>query len=137
MAQRVEQVVRHDANRVDARTRAENNPRSAQPDRSVVHRIKNGHIQLTRVQVRSQNLHDQTTRHGRVQFATCTSVSMVRRRFFQKVAMATDRGRMPIVRQSPLEITPGAQGRAALLKPCITPRTHNDRACNLLCNILT
>lgn len=52
MAQGVEQIVGHDADGVDTRSGTQYHTRSAEPDSAVIHRVKNGHIQLPRVQIR-------------------------------------------------------------------------------------
>lgn len=50
VAQRIEQVVGHDADRVDARARSEHHSRAAELDGCVIDSIENSHIQLARVQ---------------------------------------------------------------------------------------
>lgn len=52
VAQRVKQVVRHDAYRVYARARPEHHSRAAELDCRVVYGVENSHVKLARIQKR-------------------------------------------------------------------------------------
>lgn len=62
VTQSVEQIVRHDADRVDARAWPEQHSRPAELDGGVVHRVEDGHVQLTRLQEWLQHLQRQNGR---------------------------------------------------------------------------